>query len=52
MALRVRKGKIGTRDSAVAKKESDDGVDLRRKAALTCEPVVSARETERRRERG
>jgi hypothetical protein len=26
----------------VATKESDDGVDLRRKAALTCEPAVSA----------
>jgi hypothetical protein len=36
----------------VAKKESNDGIDLRRKAALTCRPAVSANETERRWERG
>jgi hypothetical protein len=51
-ALRVRKGKIETRDSTVANKEGDDGVDLRRKAALTCGPTVSTRETERRGGRG
>jgi hypothetical protein len=43
-APRVRKGRIWTRDSASAKKESDDGVELRRKAALTCGPAVSATE--------
>jgi hypothetical protein len=41
-ALRIRKGEDWARIRSVAMKESDDGVDLRRKTALTCGPMMSA----------
>jgi hypothetical protein len=46
--LRVRKGEDWAQIRSVATKESDDSVNLRKEATLTCGSMVSVKERERK----